>query len=608
MSRIPTKRTIILSGSILAVFLLGLILGGGNGAPPDGAVVQAPSATAQPEIWTCSMHPQIKLPSPGQCPICFMDLIPLESAAGDEQGPRTLVMSEAAAARAEIQTATVERRSVSADVRLIGTVVYDETRLRTVSARVPGRIDKLLVNATGSEVRRGENLVTLYSPQLYSAQTELLNAIDADRGSAPSGSALMRETSAATVEAARRRLELWGLGENQIKRIEAGGEASFRLDIPSPVGGVVVHMNAVEGMYVSEGTTLYTVADLSVVWIDLEAYESDLARLDVGQEVRFTAEAWPGRTMSGRVVFIDPVLSPTKRTAGLRVEADNRDGRLKPGMFVNATVAAGSGRDGASLVIPATAPLITGERAVVYVRLPGGDRPAFEGREVALGPRMGNYYVVAGGLAEGESVVVKGNFKIDSALQIQAKPSMMNPAGGGPVPGHDHGGGAAPMARAVVPAAFRAQLDLVLGAYLDAQAALATDDLEAAGKAAGALRQALAGVDMTLLKGGDHAAWMENSGTLTPAAAAFAQAPDLKGLRAAFIGLSEALWRTLEVFGPGGSEPVRRFNCPMANGNAGADWLQMGKETANPYFGASMLRCGSQVDSLTAAVDPEAGR
>jgi Cu(I)/Ag(I) efflux system membrane fusion protein len=205
----------------------------------------------------------------------------------------------------------------------------------------------------------------------------------------------------------------------------------------------VVEKGVTEGSYVSTGQMLFTIADLSVVWVELSAYESDLPWLSEGQPVEFATTAFPGRTFTGTLSFVEPVVNPVTRTVTVRAEVANGDGALKPDMFVRATArSAHHAHDGtAPLVIPATAPLLTGKRAVVYVELSGTDAPAFEGREVVLGPRAGDYYVVISGLHEGERVVSEGAFKIDSALQIRAKPSMMSPdADGKPAPQTGHAG------------------------------------------------------------------------------------------------------------------------------------------------------------------------
>lgn len=379
------------------------------------------------ELWTCSMHPQIRQPKPGLCPICDMDLIPVETDSAMEMEPRQLTLSPAARALAEIVVAPVERRFVPVELRMVGKVQFDETRLAYIAPRVPGRIDRLYANYTGMAVKSGDPLADLYSPDLVSAQQELLQALKA-----PSGVALL--------DAVRERLRLWGLTAEQIAGIERSGEVRDHVTFYSPIGGVVVEKEAREGQYVETGTRLFTVADLTQVWVQLDAYESDLSWVRDGQAVEFEAEAYPGETFGGTVVFIDPVLDPMTRTVKVRVNVPNEDGRLKPGMFVRAILHAGLTETGnPPLIIPASAPLFTGKRAVVYVALPG-EEGAYEGRDVVLGPRAGDFYLVREGLEEGEQVVVHGAFKLDSSLQIQGKPSMMNPEGGAMPAGHQHGG------------------------------------------------------------------------------------------------------------------------------------------------------------------------
>lgn len=619
-------RRVLFAVAIIAAFAFGLLLRGG-GETPTGNEVHTEQDHAAATTWSCSMHPQIKLPKAGQCPICFMDLIPLDVGGDDDLGPTTLVMSEAAAALAEIQTTVVERRPAEARVRLIGKVDFDETRSKSIAAWVPGRIDTLFVDFTGTEVERGDRLVSLYSPELYTAQTELLNAIQANRDLQASGDPVMRRTAEATVISARERLRLWGLDPSRIEQIEKTGKARRHMDITSPLGGVVIHKNAVEGMYVKTGTPIYTVADLSRVWVVLNAYESDLVWLKKGQKIDFTVEAVPGRRFQGTIIFIDPVLNKRTRTTMVRLNVDNEQRLLKPGMFVNATVAAKvvldtephqmANPEPVPLVIPASAPLITGKRAVVYVRVAGSEKPAFEGREVVLGPRVGDFYIVLSGLAEGELVVTKGNFKIDSALQIQAKPSMMNPTGGGPTPGHNHGGspaGAEETPRQsdkiivfASPTEFRTQLGAVLQAYLAMQTALAGDDDKKARAAASSGGDALQAVDMTLVDGEAHMAWMKDEKSLRNSFASIATAADIDTQRRHLLGLTGPLWDTLRRFGFSQDDTVRLFNCPMAAGGKGGDWIQLEKTTANPYFGSAMLRCGDQTDSLAPSTTSKEG-
>jgi len=416
-----------------------------------------------------------------------MDLIPVATAQA-EVGPREISFSQDAIKLMEIETAPVERKRVSAEIRMVGKVDYDETRVKNITAWVAGRIDRLYVDFTGITVNKGDHMVELYSPELISAQAELLAALQAAASIKPQASDLMKSTTSATLEAAREKLRLLGLAKGQIDGIESFGKTLTHVTIYSPIGGIVIQKHATEGTYVSTGTPIYTVADLSRLWVKLDAYESDLVWIRYGKVLEFTTQAYPGEVFKGSIRFIDPVLSDRTRTVKVRVNVDNSDGKLKPGMLVKAVVRSGIARGGkvmeadmagkwicpmhpdvvkdtdgscdicgmdlvtpeslgyvkvdvageAPLVIPASAPLITGTRAVVYVQLHGAEKPTFQGREIVLGPRAGDYYLVKEGLAEGDIVVTKGNFKIDSALQIQAKPSMMNPQGGVAPMGHQH--------------------------------------------------------------------------------------------------------------------------------------------------------------------------
>ncbi|WP_243545649.1 efflux RND transporter periplasmic adaptor subunit [Pseudodesulfovibrio tunisiensis] len=382
-------------------------------------------------VWTCSMHPQIQLPSPGQCPICFMDLIPLKKKdEGEQTSLRQIRLSDEARKLAGITVEEVRRMDVAVETRMVGKVDYDETRVRTITAWTGGRIDKMHVDYTGSPVRRGQPMVSIYSPELLTAQAELIQAIKAARDLEKSTLSLVKESAMRTRKAAREKLRLLGLTDRQIEAIVNSGTPSDHITLYAPQGGVVIRKDVNEGQYVKTGSPIYAIADLSSLWVILEAYESDLPWIRIGQEVDFSTEAYPGKRFQGKVVYIDPVVNEKSRTVRVRLEVPNRDGSLKPGMLVRAVQqkkSTDSSPDGNPLVIPASAPLITGKRAVVYVA-DKNDPGTYRGREIVLGPKAGQYYIVKNGLEPGELVVTKGNFKIDSAIQIVARPSMMNPA------------------------------------------------------------------------------------------------------------------------------------------------------------------------------------
>jgi Cu(I)/Ag(I) efflux system membrane fusion protein len=597
--------------------------------------------------WTCSMHPQVHEEGEGLCPFCGMELIPLVDS-GDEAGPRQLSVSENAAQLMNIETAPVERRFVSASVRMVGKIDYDETRLSYITAWIPGRLDELYVDYTGLPVRKGDHMAWLYSPELISAQEALLQALQTGKSIKNGNLSLVQDMTQSTVKASREKLRLWGLTTEQIQKIETTGEVSDHMTIYAPTSGIVIHKNAVEGMYVKEGTRIYTIADLSRVWVKLDAYESDLRWLRYGQAVEFTTLSFPGETFTGTVSFIDPILDQRTRTVKVRVNVPNTDGRLKPGMFIKAVAQAQIAtnarvldadlagkwicpmhpeivKDGPDscdlcgmplvqteslgyvgttpldadkpLVIPATAPLMTGTRAIVYVQVPDVNRPTFEGREVILGPRAGDYYLVTSGLAEGELVVTKGNFKIDSSLQIQAKPSMMSLTASSEESTHDHD---MMMSHEPVNPEFKTQLQGLFVPYFAMQAALANDDMGKSTVAAQQGQTALSAVDMALVTGDNHMAWMTAGKDLKATLSQAAKAQDIKAAREHFHQLSQTLTSLTKRFGLASAEPVYQFHCPMAFDNQGASWLQDANDIRNPYFGDMMLKCGSLTEVIKA--------
>ncbi len=512
----------------VAAFAAGYILSGSKGQQVEKELVAEhedhgleATVTEKGEIvWTCSMHPQIQLPEPGKCPICFMDLIPLEKGgeSGDEAvSLRQISLTASARKLAGIATTPVTRQSINVQTRMLGKVDYDETRIGTITAWTGGRIDKLYIDYTGSSVRKGQATASIYSPELLTAQAELIQSVKAKSALKGSSLKVVKDTAARTEQAAREKLRLLGLSKNQIENIIKRGKAAEHITLYSPMSGIVIKKDVVEGVYVKTGTPIYTIADLSRVWVILEAYESDLPWIKMGMKVSFNTEAYPGKNFEGKVVYIDPVVNEKTRTVRVRLEVPNKGLKLKPGMFVRA-VNTDDKQTAKELVIPASAPLVTGKRAVVYIAVPGKEG-VFEGREIVLGPKAGDFYIVKYGLSEGEEVVTKGNFKIDSAIQIIAKPSMMNPESGVKTVVHDHRSDSAAMqdmdqqakTDRTLPPIFASKLVFLKNDFDSLMEIAKTGDVENSRKQFSAFFESLDKIDASGLKGDASLAWKELS-------------------------------------------------------------------------------------------------
>ncbi|MBT6866126.1 MAG: efflux RND transporter periplasmic adaptor subunit, partial [Candidatus Marinimicrobia bacterium] len=336
------KKTI---GLILLAFFLGIWSSGGRSSS-TGELTQE-SHSIETQVWTCSMHPNVQLPEAGQCPICFMDLIPLESG-NSSLKQNQLSMSESAMKLASIETVPTAYGIAEMEIHLSGKVEVDESRIKNITAWVPGRLERMFVDYTGITVNKGDHLMELYSPEVYTAQEELIQARKLVVSSSGQ-SAFGQKNSRATLEASREKLRLMGLLDKQIKKIESSESPTNLITVYSPMSGVVIQKNGVEGAYVKTGTNIYTIADLSTVWVIFDAYESDLPWLAFGQKVTFSAEAIPGEKFEGRIAFIDPVLDVKTRTVKVRMNVQNPDGLIKPGIFVHGTIHAILDGDGKAI-------------------------------------------------------------------------------------------------------------------------------------------------------------------------------------------------------------------------------------------------------------------
>ena len=531
------KRRLIVIASVVVVAAVGgggYLLGRAAARPGSAASTAAAAPAAAQQTYTCSMHPQVRLDRPGNCPICEMPLIPAAAAQTGSGGEPMLQLPDHALAMANVETTPVTRRELSRELRAVGKIQYNEASLATITARVDGYAERLFVNFTGVEIRAGDHLAEVYSPELLVAQRELLIALQSGAGGAAGPLAGM----------AKLKLQRWGLTKDQIAVLVESNTMTDRITLYSPIQGTVIEKLIVQNSAFKAGDALYRVANLDTVWIYLDIYEVDLPWVRYGQRVDIAAEALPGRVFDGVVSFVQPIVSEETRTIRVPVHVGNGDHALKPGMFVSALIRSALGADGRAaptgvegkfscpmhpqvfrdqsgmcpicempleqipglasavadhgahadpatpttatatpkylcpmkcegektydtarncpvcnmklalvpaappssgpglLTVPASAVLDSGTRRIVYVEKSHG---LFEPREVVLGPHTGEFAAVLKGVAEGERVVTRGGFLIDSQFQITGHPSLFYPGGlmGGSA-GQQHGEAPAP--------------------------------------------------------------------------------------------------------------------------------------------------------------------
>ncbi len=467
---------------LAAVLLIGVVLGywlrhdGGDSAPvhmhAQAAVVDdgldTPTLT---DLYVCPMMCVPPQEKPGNCPVCGMELIATPK--GEDSGLPRVTLAPETVSLARIRVAPVERKFVSAEVRLFGKIEYDPAHISYASVYVPGVIDRIYVKRAGQLIRWGDPLFDVKSPEIQMIEEQMVEALKivpgfysldeanphvrkrseilVGRQGGLTHATAEQKAALETIKAMRLKLTLIGMERKDIDELMKKGEPSGIATIYAQRAGVVIEQNAFEGTYVNTGSPVFAIANPRFIWARLEAYESDYPWIRMGQAAEFVTDTYPGKTYTGKVAFIDPIFDVTSRTFDVGVLFPDRGGQFRPNMIVRAVIhtrltadgrVAGSHAklDKAPLVIPESAPLITGKRAVVYVADP--EKPGtYQGREVTLGPRAKDYYIVLDGLEAGEQVVVNGNFKIDSQVQILGKSSMMSIEGGHRADAHHHPGG-----------------------------------------------------------------------------------------------------------------------------------------------------------------------
>ncbi|MFN1834253.1 efflux RND transporter periplasmic adaptor subunit [Balneola sp. MJW-20] len=557
-----TRNLIIYTGLIFGGLLIGYLIFGGSEEPQtlDEHIAESHTNAEGEIVYTCSMHPQVRQNEPGNCPICGMELIRAADAGQDESGAlseNAISFSQAALALADIQTTPVRMARPVSESRLPGKVVVNQKLVSNVTAHFPGRVRELYVDYMGDYVRKGQKLASIYSPELITAQRELLETVR------------YKEQNPRLYEAARRKLILWEFPVETIDQIERSGEVMEELDFFSPVSGYVSQINISREDHINVGSMLYRIADLSEIWLEFEAYEAEVSQLEQGDEIRFTVSSLPGQSFAGEVNFIEPFLDEESRTVNVRVTAENDQVRMKPGMYAEGIVVSEyEGKE--QLMVPRSAVLWTGSRSVVFVDVSTSDTPAFEGREVVLGNRAGESYVILSGLEEGEEVVTNGTFKVDAAAQLSDKLSMMNrePGTGANRGAHDHSSmnmneeTSNPVMDHSEHQMDDDSLSVLVPEYLKLRKALTLDQFEEA-------RQI-----MTIFSDERYS--------------------DIEGLRADFKALSEDLIKRIEEEGYEGT--LYKQFCPMYDG--GSSWISDEEDIANPFYGSMMHNCGETVEKI----------
>ncbi|MFD2727352.1 efflux RND transporter periplasmic adaptor subunit [Hyunsoonleella rubra] len=581
------KKYIIYIGILVVGLLLGWFLFGN--ASNEETVHNHNEAVEKNQMWTCSMHPQIMQPEAGDCPICGMDLIPAEAGA-DGLTADQFKLTKNAMALANIQTSIIGHSKAEGNtVKLSGKIIENEESNVVQVSYFSGRIEKLNISYTGEKVRKGQLLATIYSPELFAAQQELITASS------------LKESQPELYKAVRNKLKLWKLSETQINQIEASGKVKDNVSVYATVSGTVSEKLVEQGSYIKQGQPLLKIANLNTVWANFDVYENQIDMFRKGQEVSFKTNAYPNKAFKAKVSFIDPTLDVKTRTIKLRAVLDNRKDLFKPGMFIEGNIELTNAIKGDISVIPSSAVLWTGKRSVVYLKK-SLNEPVFELQEVVLGSRIGENYEVLEGVNNGDEIVTNGTFTVDAAAQLQGKKSMMNKEGGKVMTGHEGhlGMDSKPSnttknhsnmnERIEVSEDFQNQLKTVFNDYIKLKDALVNEDSKEVIEYAKSFLSNLGKVDMKLLTDNAHSHWMTLEKELKTSANSISNISNIKEQRNHFKHLSSHLVKALQLFGI--NEKVYYQFCPMADSNNGAFWLSKEEKVINPYFGEAMLTCG----------------
>ncbi len=589
------KKNILYLGIAVIIGLLGGYLLFGNSTESTGQAGDNhdhPEASAN-QMWTCSMHPQIMQPEPGDCPICGMDLIPAETGA-EGLAANEIKMTENALALANIQTSIVGSIATSDEdgmISLSGKIAENEENNAVQASYFEGRLERLNVSYEGQKVNKGQLLATIYAPNLVAAQQELITA------------ASLKESQPALYSAVRNKLKLWKLSEKQISSIETSGKVRENFPIYATVSGTVAMVMAAEGDYVKQGQPILKVSNLNSVWAEFDAYENQISQFKKGQKINVTTNAYPNKKFDAVITFIDPVLNNRTRTVTVRTTLKNKENLFKPGMFVTGKIKGTMQNLEESLSIPASAILWTGERSLVYVKT-NPNEAVFEMREVTIGIRNGDNYTITTGLENGDEIVTNGTFTVDAAAQLQGKKSMMNKSGGRTTTGHEghtemqgaiteNKPNSVSMMKMKLPQAFQSGFQSAIEPYLKMKDAFVSSDASQVSAFAKTTSDKLNAIGVSDLGKMEKSHFSKSIEMLD----AISTNPDLEKQRAYLVVLNENMVAlAMNIQSPTDTLYVQK--CPMANSNKGAIWLSTEKEIKNPYYGDAMLTCGSVIETI----------
>ncbi|MBZ9778000.1 efflux RND transporter periplasmic adaptor subunit [Psychroflexus sp. CAK8W] len=517
-------------------------------------------------VWTCSMHPQIRSDEPGDCPICGMELIPANQME-DDVDPDAIKMSKTARKLAQVETMTVGKEDQKTSMNFSGRLEINQDETRSISANFNARIERLYVNEEGEQVNRGQVIAELYAPEIQVLKEELELAT--------------RQENEVLLNSITRKIENFGLTVNDVKSL-----SEARLKLRAPRTGVVTNLQVKQGDNLKADQNLMGIADLSTLWAIVDVYESDLNRIKEGDELKINI---PNQeNVTGKVDFVSPILNSTSRSGKARVIIKNPNQNLKPGVFITAELKSSKSEStqNQALMVPKSAVLWTGKRSVVYQQLENENGVYFKMKEVETGSSSSDFIEILSGIEAGDEIVTRGAFSIDSEAQLSDKPSMMNPEGGPSSSAHNHGD--MNMSNASSESKVNSSSETIsektdvvktlINDYAELKDALVQDDFETSKQKYKQVNSSLSKLNSNTFKGAN-------------------KVKDIDELREIFIRLSEKVIAIAKTSNPTESA-IYIQKCPMANQNEGATWLSFSKEIKNPYYGASMLKCGSVIDSI----------